>query len=43
MTVAINSYIHFLMRPFSTVLLFLNEDITTDDAVLLPFAIYGGC
>ena len=28
--VAINSCIHFLIRPFATVLLFRNEDITTD-------------
>ena len=41
--VAINSCIHFLIRPFATVLLFRNEDITTDAAVLLPFAIFGGC
>ena len=33
----------FLIRPFATVLLFRNEDITTDAAVLLPFAIFGGC
>ena len=41
--VAINSCIHFLIRPFATVLLFRNEDITTDAAILLPFAIFGGC
>ena len=41
--VAINSCIHFLIRPFATVLLFQNKDITTDAAVLLPFAIFGGC
>ena len=33
----------FLIRPFATVLLFRSEDITTDAAVLLPFAIFGGC
>ena len=33
----------FLIRPFATVLLFRNEDITTDVAVLLQFAIFGGC
>ena len=33
----------FLIRPFATVLLFRNEDITIDDAVLLPFAIFCGC
>ena len=27
--IAINSCIHFLIRPFATVLLFHNEDITT--------------
>ena len=31
--VAINSCIHFLFRPFATVLLFRNEDITIDAAV----------
>ena len=41
--VAINSCIHFLIRPFATVLLFPNEDITTDAAGLLPFSILGGC
>ena len=41
--VAINSCIHFVIRPFATMLLFRNEDITTDDVVLLPFAIFGGC
>ena len=34
---------NFLIRPFATVLLFRNEDITTDAAVLLPFAIFCGC
>ena len=43
MPVAINSCIHFLICPFATVLLFHNEDITTDAVVLLPFAIFGGC
>ena len=33
----------FLIRPFATMLLFRNEDITTDAAILLPFAIFGGC
>ena len=33
----------FLIRPFATMPLFRNEDITTDAAVLLPFAIFGGC
>ena len=28
---------------FATMLLFRNEDITTDAVVLLPFAIFGGC
>ena len=41
--VAINRCIHFLIRPFATVLLFRNEDITADAVVLLPFAIFGGC
>ena len=41
--VAINSCIHLSIRPFATVLLFRNEDITTDAAILLPFAIFGGC
>ena len=38
--VAINRCIHFLIRPFAAVLLFRNEDITTDAIVLLPFAIF---
>ena len=42
-SVAINSCIHFLIRPFATVLLFRNEDITIDAAILLPFASFGGC
>ena len=33
----------FLIRPFATVLLFRNGDITKDATVLLPFAIFGGC
>ena len=41
--VAINSCIDFLIRPFATVLLFRNEDITTDATVVLPFSIFGGC
>ena len=41
--IGINSCIHFLIRPFATMLLFRNKDITTDAAVLLPFAIFGGC
>ena len=41
--VAINSCIHFLIRPFATVLLIRNEDIPTDANILLPFAIFGGC
>ena len=41
--IAINSCIHFLISPFATVPLFRNEDIATDAAVLLPFAIFGGC
>ena len=41
--VAIKSCIHFLIRSFATVLLFRNEDITTNVIVLLPFVIFGGC
>ena len=33
----------FLIHPFATVLLFQNEYLSTDAAVLLPFAIFGGC
>ena len=36
-------FVSILIRLFATVLLFRNEDITTDAAVLLPFAIFGGC
>ena len=34
---------YFVIRPFATVLLFRNEDITTYATILLPFAIFGGC
>ena len=35
--------VSILIRPFATVLLFCNEDITTYASALLPFAIFGGC